>query len=225
MNLGQIRAIASDFDGTIGGDDGVAATTVAALARFKASSRKLILVTGRPLGELHDVFEHMTLFDVVVAENGGLLYHPGNDTMRLLAPPPSESFVARLRERGVDELAVGRTIVATHTGHHSVIRETIDEMAPQLEIILNTDALMVLPKGVDKASGLDAALAELSLPPASVAAIGDAENDIIFLRHCGYAVAVANAIPSVKAMADRVTVGVRGAGVEEFIASVLDGQA
>jgi hydroxymethylpyrimidine pyrophosphatase-like HAD family hydrolase len=224
VNFRQIRAIASDFDGTIGGDDGVAATTVAALARFKASGRKLILVTGRPLGELHDVFQQVKLCDVVVAENGGLLYHPVDDTVRLLAPPPSESFVARLRERGVTELAVGRTIVATHTGHHRIVQDTVEEMAPQLEIILNTDALMVLPKGVDKASGLDAALAELVLLPASVAAIGDAENDIIFLRRCGYAVAVANAIPAVKAMADLVTTGVRGAGVEEFIASVLDGQ-
>lgn len=217
----QILALASDYDGTIADDGVTAESTVAALTKFKASGRMLLLVTGRPLGELHDVFEHVGLFDVVVAENGGLLYHPNDRTLRALAPPPSELFVAHLRERGVDDLAVGHTIVATHVGHHRAIRETIDEMAPELDIILNTDALMVLPIGVNKASGLEAALAALSLPAASVAAIGDAENDLVFMRRCGYAVAVANAIPEVRAMADLVTTGSRGAGVEEFIASVL----
>ena len=141
--------------------------------------------------------------------------------VRALAAAPSELFVARLRERGVDELAIGQTVVATHIGHFETIRNTIDEMGADLEIILNTDALMVFPPGTNKASGLKVALAELSLPAASVAAIGDAENDVIFLSHCGTAVAVANALPEVKAIASIVTLGSRGAGVEEFISWVL----
>lgn len=217
----QILALASDYDGTIADDGVAAASTIAALARLKASGRKLILVTGRPLGELKDVFGGLALFDVVVAENGGLLYYPHTDNSRLLAVPPSADFVARLRERGVDELAVGQTIVATHVGYHEAIRDTIDEMSLDVEIILNTDALMVLPVGTNKASGLKAALAELSIPADSVAAIGDAENDVVFLKHCGYAVAVANALPEVKAVANMVTTGSRGAGVEEFVAWVL----
>jgi HAD superfamily hydrolase (TIGR01484 family) len=222
----HILALASDYDGTIADDGVTAASTVAALARFKASGKKLIMVTGRPLGELKDVFGHLDLFDIVVAENGGLLYYPSSDTERPLAPPPSEAFVARLRERGVDELAVNRTIVATHTGHHAVIRDTLEEMGGLgLEIILNTDALMVLPAGINKASGLTVALAELSLDASAVAAIGDAENDIVFLKQCGLAVAVGNALPEVKAIADVTTAGARGAGVEEFIASILPSAA
>lgn len=217
----DIRALASDYDGTIADDGVTAASTVAALARFKASGRKLIMVTGRPLSELTLVFAHLSLFDVVVAENGGLLHYPASGKMRPLAAAPSELFVSRLRERGVDELAVGETIVATHTGHHEAIRNTIDEMKLDLEIILNTDALMVLPAGVNKASGLKAALAELSMPASAVAAIGDAENDVVFLKQCGYPVAVANALPEVKAIARLVTKGARGTGVEEFISAVL----
>jgi HAD superfamily hydrolase (TIGR01484 family) len=164
----------------------------------------------------------LELFDIVVAENGGLLYYPQADRSRPLAPAPSAAFVARLRERGVDELAVNQTIVATHTGHHAAIRDTLEEMGSLgLEIILNTDALMVLPKGTNKASGLAAALAELSLDAGAVAAIGDAENDIVFLKHCGLAVAVDNALPEVKAIANLTMRGARGAGVEEFIAWVL----
>jgi HAD superfamily hydrolase (TIGR01484 family) len=157
----------------------------------------------------------------VVAENGGLLYMPQEDTVRAMATAPSDDFVARLQARGVDELQIGQTIVATHVGHHDAIRRTIDEMTLDLDIILNTDALMVLPKGVDKASGLAAALAELSLSAVQVAGIGDAENDIVLLQSCGYAVAVANALPQVKAIAHLVTSAERGAGVEEFISVVL----
>ena len=218
----QILAIATDHDGTLAEDGVTAASTVAALARFKASGRKLILVTGRPLGELEIVFQRLDLFDVVVAENGGLLYFSETGTMRPLAAPPSELFVTRLRELGVDELAVGETIVATHVGHHETMQRTITELAIDLEIILNTDALMVLPVGTNKASGLTATLAELSISPASVAAIGDAENDIVFLKHCGYAVAVANALPEVKAIAHVVTAGSHGAGVVELVATVLE---
>ena len=217
----DILAIATDYDGTLGGDEGTEPNTVDALARFKASGRKLILVTGRPLGELRVVFPRLDLFDIVVAENGGLLFFPETQAVRLLAPSPSAEFVRRLHERGVGELAVGETIVATHTGHHDAIRGAIDELGLDVEIILNTDALMVLPRGTHKASGLAAALAELALSAASVAAIGDAENDIVFLKSCGYAVAVANALPQVKAIATLVTKGARGAGVEELVDSIL----
>ena len=54
-------------------------------------------------------------------------------------------------------------------------------------------------------------------------AIGDAENDQVFLRRCGLAVAVDNALPSVKALADMVTPSARGAGVTELITQWLDG--
>ena len=219
----SIRAIASDYDGTLAENDVVPASTVAALARFKASGRTLILVTGRHLPDLKEVFGSLHLFDLVVVENGGLLYFPGSGEVRPLAAPPSDAFVASLRRRGVDELAVGQTIVATHTGHHQAIRSAIDELGLDLEIILNTDALMVLPKGIDKASGRRAALAELGLDAADVEASGDAENDLAFLTQCGHAVAVANALAPVKAIATVVTRAPGGAGVEEFSASVLEG--
>jgi len=218
-----LLAIASDYDGTIAQDGVTSASTVDALRRFKASGRRLILVTGRHLGDLKEVFPHLSLFDLVVAENGGLLYGPQDDTVRALANARSDDFVSRLQACGVDELQIGQTIVATHVGHHEAIQRTIEEMNLDLAIILNTDALMVLPKGVDKASGLAAALAELSLPAAQVAGIGDAENDIVLLQSCGYAVAVANALPQVKAIAHLITAAERGAGVEEFISFVLSG--
>ena len=217
----HILALASDYDGTIADDGVTAESTKAALGRLKASGRKLVLVTGRPINELIEVFDRLDLFDIVVGENGGLLYFPATGAIRTLAPGPSTALVERLRGRGVDELAVGHTIIASHDGHLATIREAVAELGAGLEVILNTDAVMVLPTGVDKASGLAAALSELGLPHSAVAAIGDAENDLAFLRTAGFAVAVANALPQVKAIAHHVTTGIRGAGVEELVARLL----
>jgi hydroxymethylpyrimidine pyrophosphatase-like HAD family hydrolase len=88
-------------------------------------------------------------------------------------------------------------------------------------VIYNKDAVMVLPLGVSKATGLSAALAELALPESDVVGIGDAENDQAFLSKCGLSVAVANAIPEPKRRVDRVTVGEDGSGVVETIYKLL----
>ena len=220
--MAEILAIASDYDGTIA-DDGVAApSTIAALRRFKATGRKLILVTGRHLDDLKSALPELDVFDIAVLENGGLLYYPQTDTVRALADPPSAALVARLRPHNLPEFQVGQTIVATKATEEAIVREAIGALGLDLEIILNTDALMVLPRGVHKASGLDAALADLGISAASVAAIGDGENDIVFLKRAGQAIAVANALPQVKAIAHRVTKAERGAGVEEFIDLLIE---
>jgi hypothetical protein len=81
---------------------------------------------------------------------------------------------------------------------------------------------MVLPSGVNKATGLAVALAELQLSPHNVVGVGDAENDHAFLKACGLSVAVANAIPAVKETAELVTKGARGEGVEELIGELIE---
>ena len=83
---------------------------------------------------------------------------------------------------------------------------------------------MALPSDMTKATGLAPALAALDVVPERTVGVGDAENDQAFLRMCGLAVAVDNALPAVKEMADVVTTGARGAGVSELIARLLDGE-
>jgi hydroxymethylpyrimidine pyrophosphatase-like HAD family hydrolase len=74
---------------------------------------------------------------------------------------------------------------------------------------------------VNKASGLSAALSELGLSLQTTVGVGDAENDYDFLRVCGCAIAVANALPMLKERADFVTKGDRGAGVVELINKLI----
>ena len=80
---------------------------------------------------------------------------------------------------------------------------------------------MILPSGVNKATGLRAALDELGLSRHNTVGVGDAENDHAFLSTCGCAVAVAGALPALREKADLVTQGDAGAGVEELCARLL----
>ena len=205
-------ALATDYDGTIAEDGVVAEATLEALRELKQSGRKLLLVTGRQLPDLKMVLPEIALFDLVVAENGGLLFDAKTGEETLLAPEPSQVFLDALRAREVP-LSAGRCIVATWEPHQHAVLEAIRELGLELQIIFNKGAVMLLPAGVSKASGLEAALALLELSPHNVAGIGDAENDHAFLRFCGCAVAVANALPMLKESADFVTEMPRGAGV------------
>lgn len=210
------KAVATDYDGTLAADGAVADKTLAALERLRATGRTLILVTGRELPDLRSVFGRLDLFARVVAENGALLVRPETGEEVLLGPPPPPPFVARLRERRVTPFSVGRVIVATRVPHDEDVLAAIRDLGLDLRIVFNKGAVMVLPPGIDKASGLAVAAAQLGLSLRHVVGVGDAENDHAFLRACGCGVAVANAIDALKNVADWVTAGARGDGVAEL---------
>jgi HAD superfamily hydrolase (TIGR01484 family) len=214
-------AIASDYDGTLAQDGRVSQATLAALRRFKDTGRRLILVTGRVLPDLKTVFPEYALCHKIVVENGALLYTPATAEERLLAPPPPDEFADRLRALGVAPLSLGRCIVATWAPNETKVLEAIRDLGLELEIIFNKGAVMALPTGVNKATGLAAALDELGLSPHEVIGVGDAENDHALLRACGLGAAVANALPMLKKAADIVLDKPRGGGVAELIDRVV----
>lgn len=213
----RYHVLACDYDGTLAHHGRVDTDTLAALRRVRDSGRKLILVTGRQLDDLLAVFPDVVLFDTVVAENGALLYQPAARERKMLGEPPPEQLVAALAARDVTPLSVGEVIVATWEPHETTVMEVIRELGIEWQVVFNKGAVMVLPTGVNKATGLDVALAELGLSPHNTVAVGDAENDHAFLSRCECAVAVANALPMLKERADFVTRGSHGAGVVELI--------
>ncbi len=214
-------ALAVDYDGTLAHHGSVDPATYEALGELGATGRKLLLVTGRELDELMEVFPGVELFDRVVAENGALLYRPTTKERESLGDPPDERFVAELRRRGVTPLAVGASIVATVHPHETVVLEVIRDLGLELQVIFNKGSVMVLPGNINKSSGLATALTELGLSPHNVVAIGDAENDHSMLELAEYSAAVANAIPSLKEAADRVTEAPHGGGVVQLIHDLI----
>ncbi|WP_180899841.1 HAD family hydrolase [Martelella soudanensis] len=216
------RALAADFDGTVALHGGVDGSTLDALLRLKKTGRYLILVTGREINDLRHALSRLDLFDLIVAENGGVIYDPQADDEDALAAPPPAAFVQKLMERKVEPISIGRTIVATWHPHEGDVLAAIEELGLELQIIFNKGAIMVLPGGINKATGLAVALRRLGLLPQNVVGVGDAENDHAFLKICGCSVAVANAIPSLKTAVDIVLANDHGAGIVELVDRVID---
>jgi len=218
----RYAALACDYDGTIAHHGVVNTETMAALERVRQTGRRLVLVTGRQLADLQDVFRRIDLFDRVVAENGAVVYDPVTREQRLLGDAPPETFVAELRRLNVEPLSIGSCIVATWEPQQAMVLDVIRRLGLELHVIFNKGAVMVLPSSLNKATGLAVALESLQLSPHNVVGIGDAENDHAFLGICECAVATANAVDTLKARADFVTRGANGAGVIELADALVE---
>jgi len=214
-------ALVADYDGTLASRDVIPDATVQAIGRLKATGRLTIAITGRRLRDLLGLLADPRLFDLIVAENGAVVYDPETREEETLANPPSKSLLRSLRTRGVEPLEVGQVVVATTSRHRAAVQDVVWELGLEAQVVGNRGAVMVLPSGVNKATGLDYALRKLGLSRHEAVGIGDAENDHSFLASCECGVAVANAIPSIKEAAAFVTAAENGGGVIELIDEVI----
>ena len=214
------HALVCDYDGTLAHAGRIAPATMGALRSVRESGRRILLITGRRFDELVEICPEIDFFDLVVAENGAVLYDPKAKKVEQLVDAPPDTLLAGLRVAGVP-YETGRVIVATVVPHEVAVLETIRRLGLELQIIFNKDAVMILPSGVSKESGLRHALGRLGISPHNAMGIGDGENDHAFLSRVGFSVAVANAVPALAEHADFVTAAPNGAGVCELVAGPL----
>ncbi len=217
----RYHILVCDYDGTIAHHGLVDEKVLAALDQLKASGRKLILVTGRELDDLLLIFPEISLFEKVVAENGAVLYNPASREEKLLGERPTDRFVDALQERSIHPLSAGRVIIDTIQPNEMKVLETIRDLGLELQLIFNKGSVMVLPPGINKATGLNTALGEMGFSRHNTVGIGDGENDHAFFDVCECSVAVAGALPMIKERADLVTERNQGEGVIELIERLL----
>lgn len=200
-------ALAAGFDGTLARDGRCDERCIESLRALAATGRKLILVTGRELRELLEIFPEVRLFDYVVAENGAVMHRPATRESEILAQAPPEILLQELRRRHVTPLIVGSSIVRTVQANEAEVSAALRKLQLDFQLVTNPGALMMLPAGVNKASGVWAALRELGVSRHNLVAIGDGENDLALFEFAEHAVAVQNADPLVKRVANRTTQG------------------
>ena len=215
-------AVVTDYDGILADEGKPSENAFAAIRRLRASGRRVILNTGRRMEELVSLCPNLVVFDCVIAENGAVFYDPSTHREVLLGDPPPTCFIERLKALNVQPLEVGRVIVGTWMPHQAAVLQAIQETGLELQVIFNRAAVMVLPAGVNKATGMDYALRRLGLSRHEVVGIGDSENDHSFLARSECAATVSNAVSSILQVAHIVTKAASGEGFAELANELIN---
>lgn len=216
----RFRLLACDYDRTIATEGVVVEQVKRSLTEVRDSGRRLLLVTGRTMEELLDVFQDLPLFDRIVCENGALLYSPDTRAERLLCPPVPPELVADLRRSALPRVVAGRGIVSAPAESDVVVEAAMRRLGVEWELIYNRDSVMVLAPGCSKASGLGAAAADLGVAMQQVVTVGDGENDAALLEAGAIGVAVENAVDMLKERADIVLTRPGPDGISDLCASL-----
>ncbi|MDT5031994.1 MAG: hypothetical protein QOC94_2165 [Actinoplanes sp.] len=258
------RLVASDIDGTlINGDGRLTTRTVDAIDRLHRQGVPVVLVTGRPVRWLRQLYDQMAEPVPAVCANGAVVYDPDADEV-LVANPLSVDLLLEVTKKLRDEipgiaLAVevedGRTFwyekawpMRVDAGHDAVRALTSPAeitAAPAVKLLArladstpdafydlvsrtlgpvvetthsSSSALVeISAAGVTKAAGLAWLCEKDGFTADDVVAFGDMPNDLPMLSWAGRSVAMANAHPSVLAVADEVTLSNDEDGVAAWL--------
>ena len=211
------HALVFDYDGTLTQGARPEPAVLEALARARASGRKLVLATGRILRELvaefPDVEQH---FDALVLENGAVVRTALGH--RLVIAPVDLQLDAALTTAGIS-FRRGEAIVATGADAAPLALAALARLGLDCQLVRNREELMILPAGVSKGTGAREALGDLGISYHCAIAVGDAENDLALIEACELSVAVSNAVDALKTRVDVVLTAPGAQG----IAALIDG--
>ncbi len=219
----HLIVLASDLDGTLAEEGRVSNETWKTLKQAKIAGITLILVTGRTLDSFVAEGPFAELCEAIVAENGAVVYFPRRETITLPYGRLDPRVLQRLEIMNVP-LERGMVIAATVVPHDEAILKALRDSKSSANVEYNRDSVMLLPPGATKGTGLRYALTELGYSLHNVVACGDAENDRSLFEAVELGVAVANAQPTLKAVADTVLDKPRGEGVQALLLDLLDGR-
>lgn len=213
--MSWIRAVAVDLDGTIASQDRISEAALQALRDTRLRRIRTVLVTGRTLAALRATFPGLEAeFDVVIAENGGVLVADGRE--RVLAEPVPAQLADALQGRGIP-LQRGQVLLATAAVHDEEALREIGAQGLDCWLLRNRTELMILPAGVSKGTGLCAALRMLGMSEHNLLAVGDAENDHSLFEVAELAAATSDAVPALRDHADLVLPSPDGTAVAEML--------
>ncbi|GAA2578384.1 Cof-type HAD-IIB family hydrolase [Winogradskya consettensis] len=266
--MSDFRLVASDIDGTLIRSDGtLSPRTIEVLDRLHAQGVPAVLVTGRPVRWLRQLYEQMAEPLPAVCANGAVVYDPFSDQILRAAPLTVELLLdvtAKLREAVPDvalavEVEDGRSFWYEEKwplhwdGKHDSVRVMTSQekllSAPAVKLLArsaahgpdefaelvsrtlgeiavathsSTSALVeISAAGVTKAAGLAWLCERQGVQAAEVVAFGDMPNDLPLLSWAGRSVAMGNAHPAVKAVADDVTLTNDEDGVAAYLSDLF----
>ena len=217
------KVIAIDLDGTIAKDGIVASETFKLFDQAKKAGFALLLVTGRRLEVLPDIGPFEDWFEAIIAENGATIYYPANEQVILPFGTVDDKVTKQLEAVGIP-IEKGMAIIATWRPHDEQVLKVLSQTGYAATVEHNKGAVMVLPPGASKGTALRVALQELGYSARNLLVVGDAENDRSMFNLAELSIAVSNAVPEIKDIADIVLDHPRGAGVRTFINQLISGK-
>ena len=221
------QVLALDFDGTLARNNVVAPETIAALEAWKAVGGKVVLVTGRSLdcfdgnGPSPLCFDRVDLFDRVVCDNGATVYDPAAGAVTFCQMLPAGLADALRARTEIQPLWLGPGMVSSPSTNRALIDAAIAQVGGVLHHEGNRSWSMWMQPGVTKATGLRQALRQIGCRLEQTVGMGDAQNDLSFLRVCGTSIAVGDAQPELKAACDFVATGASTDGVREVAQALV----
>jgi len=247
LEVPNLRLVVVDVDGCLTPGEGQpwnfeAFRFIAELnrrAREDPTLPAITLCTGRQEPYVEVLMQAIDAHMPGIYENGGGLYFPRTyrfaenplitpETKKALAEV-KEALRRKIVERGLGYFQPGKEVSLTLYPHgvsvrklHWAVAEIIRAGDLPLEAEEGATCVNVLPRGVDKGTGVRWLSEETGIPLDEMGGIGDAASDLKFLRLVGFAAAPANASPEVKTKADYVSPYEDGEGVVDILRRLLE---
>jgi phosphoglycolate phosphatase (TIGR01487 family) len=216
----MIKAVALDVDGTITDKSRRGCiSAIETIYKVETMGIPIIIATGNILCFTKALSIFLATSGGLVVENGGVIESRGsrevlgnfakcqNAYNHLKSELPVEKVQnSNLR---ISEIAITRKFPV------NVIKEVLEGF--DVEVYDSKFAIHITDPSVNKGSSVIKVAADIGVSPGEILAIGDSENDIEFLSAAGVKVAVSNANPELKDIADYVTSKPHGDGVREAV--------
>ena len=229
LKTSDFRAIVTDLDGTI--------TDKSPKQYFdpndfdkdlfkdlKSLKLPLILTTARPIFYVKKLANKFKVWSCIIAENGAVVYFP--KTKKTITTNTFYMTKAKkiIREMNLPETTIGKIMAAFDKKHESLVKETLGDLCDHLSFVKNVNDIIVLPNGVDKGMALRLALRHLNFDLDKTLILGDGENDIDMFLNPGFKVAMANAHPKLKKLANEVSKFPSIKGVTSIIKKIKENE-
>ncbi len=242
----KYKALFLDVDGTVvkhGMDNLPTPRVVSAIAECKKKNIAVCLATSRPLHVVRAIIEHLDLSGYCVISSGAQIYDPQKKTIIIEKTFPKDTMsdiMALAKELHVELKVFDGEKEVFYDGIHSpkkvvgmyfpeltlgllqIIQKKI-EIIPEISFHRmhawdkRFECLDVTRKDASKLHGITEVAGLLGIQTHEMIGVGDGYNDFPLLMACGLKIAMGNAVPELKAIADFIAPSVEEDGVATVI--------
>jgi phosphoglycolate phosphatase (TIGR01487 family) len=217
------KAVVVDVDGTITYED--RSLDCRAVEALRSLQVPVVIATGNILCFARAVSKLVGTGGIVIAENGGIVECGVVDYDMAHIKECEEAFEFLSRHFAFERLDAEyrKTEIGLRRNFDvEKARQMLMKEFPELDLVDTGFAVHIKSKKINKGTGLKRIAELMGLDAKDFVAIGDSPNDIEMLEASGFGVAVGNAHPELKKVADMVAKGEHGAGVAEAVRYLME---